>query len=133
MRRIQLLAGLLGGLVFWCMTGCNTDPFNQAQLSPDDLAGMPNHRLCEAYTWERAPNLRGELQRRKIFTEQEWQAIDTGQVFMGMSEVALMVALPGISRTRASRSNGVVTNEWFFARLTALRVRTENGRVVSFE
>jgi hypothetical protein len=134
MRRMQLLTGLFGGLMFWCMTGCSTHPLDSsAQLSPDDLAGMPNHRLCEAYTWERAPNLRGELQRRKIFTEQEWQAIDTGQVFMGMSEVALMVALPGISRTRASRSNGVVTNEWFFARLTALRVRTENGRVVSFE
>jgi hypothetical protein len=133
MRRMQLLTGLFGCLMFWCMTGCNTYPLNQTQLSPDDLAGMPDHRLCEVYTWNRAPNLRAELQRRKIFTEPEWQAIEAGQVVMGMSEVALMVALPGITRTRTLRSNGIVTNEWFFARVTALRVRTENGKVVSFE
>ena len=133
MRRMQLLAGLFGGLMFWCMLGCNTNPLNQTQLSPADLAGMPNHRLCEAYAWNRAPNLRAELQRRKIFTEPEWQAIEAGQVIVGMSEVALMVALPGITRTRTLRSRGVVTNEWFFARVTALRVRTENGKVVSFK
>ena len=134
MRRMQLLTGLLGGLMFWCITGCNTSPlYPSTQLSPDDLAGMPSHRLCEAYTWNRAPNLRAELQRRGTFTEREWQAIDTGQAVMGISEVALMVALPGITRTRTSRSNGVVTNEWFFARVTALRVRTVNGEVVWFE
>ena len=77
--------------------------------------------------------MEAELQRRGTFTELEWQAIRGRTVVMGMSEIALMVALPGITRTRTFRSNGVVTNKWHFARLTDLDVRTENGIVVWFE
>jgi hypothetical protein len=133
MRRMQLLTGLFWGLMLWCITGCTNYPLDQAQVSPDTLAGMPDHRLCQAYTWNRALNLEAELRRRGTFTELEWQAIKGRKVVMGMSEIALMVALPGVSRTRTHRSNGVVASEWYFARLTDLRIRTENGKVVWFE
>lgn len=132
MRRMQLLVGLLSGLMLWCITGCTNSPLDPAGLSSHALADVPDHQLCMAYSRNRAPNVRAELKRRGTFTELEWQAIDGRQVILGIGEMALMTALPGIECTDKQRSNGVVTKEWHYARVTATRIRTENGKVVWF-
>jgi hypothetical protein len=132
MRRMELLKGLLWGLMLWCVTGCVNYPLDPARLPADALADVPDHRLCLAYSQNRTPRLRAELKRRGTFTASEWRAITGREVIIGMSEMALVTALPGIERTRTIRSNGVVTNEWYFARLTDTTVRTENGKVVWF-
>ena len=132
MPRMQLLTGLLWGFLLWCVVGCTNYPVDPAKLSSDALADVPDHRLCLAYSRNRTPKLRAELKRRGTFTELEWRAITGRQVIIGMSEMALLTALPGIDRTRTIRSNDVVANEWHFARLTDITIRTENGKVVWF-
>ena len=132
MPRMQLLTGLLLTPILWCIMGCINTPLDPAQLSPDALAETPDHRLCEAYSRNRSPKLQAELERRGTFTELEWRAIKGRTVLMGMSEMALMTALPGITRTRTLRRNGVVTKEWYSARLKDVEVRTQNGKVVWF-
>ena len=138
MRQKRFQPGLLWALALGFVAGCadyriNDEHYlNPAFLSPEALAGVPDHRLCEAYSQNRAPKLRAELKRRGIFTELEWQAIDARKVLIGMSEMALMTALPGMTRMRTLRSNGVVTKKWFDARYSAKEVRTEDGRVVWF-
>jgi hypothetical protein len=138
MRRKKFQPGLLCALTLGFIAGCadyriNDEHYlNPAHLSPEALADVPDHRLCEAYSLNRAPRLRAELKRRGTFTELEWQAIDGRKVLMGMSEMALMTALPGMTRTRTLRSNGVITKEWYDARYSAIEVRTENGKVVWF-
>ena len=138
MRQL-LLTGLLWCLTLGCIPGCTgyrvndeyyTDP---AHLSPSALAEVSDHRLCEAYARNRAPRLRAELQRRGTFTELEWQAIEGRRVLMGIGEMALMTALPGIKCLHTLHDSGVVTKEWYFARVTDMKVRTENGKVVWFQ
>lgn len=74
MRRMQLLMGLLWDLPLWCITDCIDYPLNPAQLSPDALADVPDHLLCEACSRNRASRFQAELQHRGTFTELEWQA-----------------------------------------------------------
>jgi hypothetical protein len=141
MRRMQLLIAVLGSLILGFVTGCTEYRVNDeyaidpVHLSPEALAEVPDHRVCEAYAQTRTAKLQAELERRGVFTELEWQAIKARKVVTGMSETALMTALPGITRTRTLRSNGVVTKEWFYAKLSDqfVKVRTENGKVVSFD
>ena len=141
MRRMQLLTTVLGSVVLGFVTGCTEYRVNDeyavdpVHLSPEALADVPDHRVCEAYARNRASRLRAELERRGVFTELEWQAIKARTVLIGMSETALMTALPGITRTRTLRNNGVVTKEWYYAKLSDqfIKVSTENGKVVSFE
>ena len=130
MPRMQLLTGWLCSLLLWCIVGCSNYPIDPARLSSDALADVPDHQLCFAYSRSRSPRLRTELKRRGTFTESEWRAITGRFVIIGMSEMALITALPGIERICTTRSNGAVTNEWVFERLTATRIRTENGKVV---
>ena len=138
MRQSLLLTGLLCGLILGFGSGCTdyriNDEYytNPAYLSAEALAEVPEHRLCEAYAHNRDPRVRAELKRRDTFSELEWQAIDGRQVLMGIGEMALMTALADIKCTDTFRSNGVITKEWHYARVTALRVRTENGKVVWF-
>jgi hypothetical protein len=148
MRRTLLLTGLLWGLTLGCITGCteysvkdaeyaiiDADyPVDPAHLSQDALAEVPDHQVCRAYAKKRSPRLKAELERRGTFTESEWQAILEHQVVLGMGEMSLMTALPGIARTRTLRSSGVVTKEWYCAKLSDqfVKVRTENGKVVWF-
>ena len=95
---------------------------------------MPDHQVCQAYSKNRSPRLQTELERRGTFTELEWQAIRGRKVVLGMSEMALMTALQGITRTRTLRSKGVVSKEWYYGKLSEqfVKVRTENGKVVWF-
>ena len=132
MPRMQLLKGLLWGFLLCRVVGCANYPVDPTRLSPEALADVPDHQLCLAYSRNRLPRLRAELKRRGTFTELEWRAITGRQVIIGMSEMALLTALPGIDRTRTIRSNDVVANEWHFARLTDITIRTENGKVVWF-
>ena len=148
MRRTLLLTGLLWGLSLGYITGCteysikdaeyaiiDADyPLDPAHLSQETLAELPDHQVCQAYAKNRSSRLKVELERRETFTEIEWQAILERQVVLGMSEMALMTALPGIARTRTLRSSGVVTKEWYCAKVSDqfIKVRTENGKVVWF-
>lgn len=139
MRQTRLLTGLLWCFALVNVPGCTgyrinddyyTDP---AHLSPNALAEVPDHRLCEAYAHNRAPRVRAELQRRGTFTELEWQAIEGRTALVGIGEMALMTALPGIKCLHTVNDNGAVAKEWYYARVTDMQVRTENGKVVWFQ
>ncbi len=136
MRRTQFLTAVLGSLILGFVTGCTEYRVNDkytvdpAHLSPEALADVPDHLLCQAYAHNRTLTVRAELRRRGTFTDLEWQAIEGRQVVMGMSEMALMTALPGVTRTRTYRRNGVIAKEWYYARVFDIWVRTEKGKVV---
>ncbi len=140
MQRKQLLTGLLWGLTLGFMPGCTEYRINDeyaidpAHLSAETLADVPDHRVCEAYAKNRAPRLQAELERRGVFTALEWQAIKARKASIGIGEMALMTAMPGVTRTRTIRRNGVVVKEWYYAKRPDefVKVRTENGKVVWF-
>jgi hypothetical protein len=127
------------GLLLWFITGCTeysiTDaeyPIDPTRLSQEALAEVPDHQVRRAYAKNRSPRLQAELERRETFTALEWQAIKGRKVLMGIGEMALMTTLPGIKCMHTLRSKGVVTREWYCERLAAIKVRTENGKVVWF-
>ena len=131
-----LVWGLAGGFVTGCTDYRVNDEYNiePAHLSPEALAEVPDRRVCEAYAKNRSQRLKAELERREVFTDLEWQAIETRTPILGISEMALMTAMPGIARTRSWRSNGVLGKEWYCAKQSDqfVKVRTENGKVVWF-
>jgi hypothetical protein len=80
------------------MIGCAGSPMSLASLSPAQLENQSNASLAQGYGVIRDSEVRAELERRKVFTQQEWQLVDAKSVAVGMSELALIASqgLPGI-------------------------------------
>lgn len=102
------------------LSACAGSPARIAHMSQAELDQLTAVELCNAYAINRGDNVRraliardAELRElaeqglpdpvtgtppRPAFTEREWEAIDQRQVFIGMSEVAMICAwgLPNI-------------------------------------
>lgn len=94
-------------------TGCAGSPAQLAMLSAEQLQTVELGALCNAYTFSGHNNgkLRAELKRRdqalnemkergepinrEPFTDREWESIQSGTIFIGMSEPALWCSWGG--------------------------------------
>lgn len=47
------------------------------------------HRMCRSYNYHRGEDQKAALKAAGIFTEREWDAIDSKKIFIGMSYLAL--------------------------------------------
>ena len=59
-------------------------------MDPADLARVETLLLCNAYSRfdDHDAKIKPELQRREVFTPDEWEAIEQHRIFIGMSEMA---------------------------------------------
>jgi hypothetical protein len=75
------------------LISCAGSPFNISRMSPDELQNQDILPLCRAYSheWHKGnENIRAELIRRNVFTTDEMQMIDQGQIGIGMSQMAVI-------------------------------------------
>lgn len=94
------------------LAGCAGSPIEVSSQSAEQLRTETWWNLCNAYAFggHRNPRIRAELKLRDTelagmiargelddgnrprqpFSDREWQAVDVGQIFIGMSEAALI-------------------------------------------
>jgi len=112
---------------------------NLASLSPAQLSTQPNGVLANGYGVIRAPGVRAELERRKVFTRQEWQLIDAKSVAVGMSELALLASqgVPGIYGAVNTTVTASGANKQYMYRETTYHrptyVYVDNGKVSAYQ
>jgi hypothetical protein len=122
-----------------CFSGCAGSPASIVMKSPAELTAQNDLELARAYGTIRNAQVRAELERRKLFTLQEWQLIETKSVGIGMSEAALLAAkgLPvGYGGMRTTVTAQGERKEYLF-RMTEfhrpLLVTLENGKVSAYQ
>ena len=83
-----------------------------APYSDDQIARAYEAFAFDRYFWGAdQPKLRADLERRGVFTKEEWAAIDEHRVFPGMSSRAVMCALgPPVDMTSAVRGTTIVVS-----------------------
>ncbi|MDD5584928.1 MAG: hypothetical protein PHV55_07735 [Candidatus Omnitrophica bacterium] len=72
------------------LTGCAGSPVRLSFMSPSQLQGQNTITLCNAYATTKSKKIRDEIYRRREIKESEWEAIDSGSIFIGMSELGLI-------------------------------------------
>lgn len=121
------------------LAACSGSPARIAMMSADDLRGENAFNLCNAYAMNRTDKARGELMRRNLITDEEWSAIETKAIFIGMSELALVCAwgIPStygaINRTTTSRGD---RKQWVYRPCPNCRaqyVYSENKKVTAWQ
>lgn len=112
---------------------------NMASLSPSQLTTQSNGALANGYGIVRDSEVRAELERRKIFTSQEWPLIDAKSVAVGMSELALLASqgLPGIYGGVNTTVTASGASKQYVYRLTEYHkptyVYVDNGKVTAYQ
>jgi len=99
-------------------------------MSPEQLARIDNLALCAAYDDSRAPNVRAELIRRNLLTDEEWTLIDQHKVRRGMSICALYASWGYPMRSRKSVGSWGVHIQHIYVNAY---VYTENGIVTAWQ
>lgn len=124
MRNIICIFGLL------FFVGCAGSPMAISIKSPEELKTVPDEQLCSAYA-----KLKTELIARDLFTDKEWQAIEQGSVYVGMSKNAMLAAIPRIYLTNTSNLGDYGKYEEYSEPLSfeALRIYLLEGKVVSYK
>lgn len=94
----KTITHLILGLGAALLIGCAGSPINLSSMSPAQLTSQSDATLAQGYGVIRDPDVRAELERRKLFSRTEWQLIDAKSVAVGMSELALIASqgLPSI-------------------------------------
>ncbi|WP_290890620.1 hypothetical protein [Arenimonas sp.] len=72
------------------IAGCASSPLALSVAGKDALQAESADKLCFAYALMKPAGVRAELERRQLFTAQEWQRIEKGYWWVGMSEAALL-------------------------------------------
>lgn len=77
-------------LTTFVLAGCAGSPIALSSASDEELRAQPVERLCVAYALMKPVRVRAELDRRALFSAEEWRAIEGGRWWIGMSEAALI-------------------------------------------
>ena len=102
---------LLPIFVLSILYGCAGSPMRIGSMSPEELRGVNQYNLCNAYHNNKDQEVRAELDRRNVLSKSEWSLIDSGYIQVGISELALTCLRGGI----IPGVNGVVnttTGSW---------------------
>ncbi len=81
---------LLSTVILVLLTSCAGSPGPISKMDAEELAQVAIVYLCYSYSSSEKHDvkIRPELERRNIFTEREWAAIDQHKIFIGMSALA---------------------------------------------
>jgi hypothetical protein len=135
----KYLHHILSAALAVTLIGCAGSPMNMASLSPAQLATQSDAALANGYGVIRDPEVRAELERRKVFTRQEWQLIDAKSVAVGMSELALLASqgLPGIYGGVNTTVTASGASKQYVYRATDYHkpayVYVDNGKVTAYQ
>jgi hypothetical protein len=130
-----------GSLLAVCalaLAACANSPAALATMSPEKLAQQNSQVLCHALGVNNSKKARQELERRQIFTAEEWQLINSKTVGIGMSELALVCTLgtpiPGYGTINTSVSAAGTTRQYVYRHpmLGTRYVYVSNGVVTSY-
>ena len=83
-------------IILGVLAGCAGSPVRIAMMDDEDLSRVEAIDLCFAYARfdDSDSKIKAELLRRDVFSEQEWRAVDTHKIFIGMSELAFRCSWP---------------------------------------
>ncbi len=116
--------------IAFVLSACAGSPARIAGMSPDELKNEDSRKLCGAYAFNRAENVKKELLRRNAISSGEWKAIDEKKMEAGMSELALVCSFGQPSMMVKEGEN----QRWLYHRCTACPatvVLISNGKVTS--
>lgn len=91
---------------------------------------LDSRKLCHNFSRSRQPLVRAELQKRKLFSSDEWELIDKKQVRIGMTELALICSW---GDTKRNRSVGAWGEHIQYVYPSNSFVYVENGVVTSWQ
>jgi len=120
------------------LASCAGSPARLANASAEELSTQNDVALCNAYSINKSANVRDELVRRNAITFYDWNLIDTSQVEIGMSELAL-ICMPGsggtwgfVGETVTADGTARSWNHKSCQSCAMKRVITVNGKVASW-
>ena len=85
------------------IVGCAGSPLAISLMSAGDLKNVNDQQLCAAYAYSKSKTVKAELLDRNLFDDREWEAIQGGNVFVGMSKNAMLAARPNLYLTGISQ------------------------------
>jgi hypothetical protein len=130
-RKVMILAAAAACAV---VTGCAAppDPATVQSLSLHDLCWSINSAKIVGHGGLVAGL--GELRRRKLFTEADISAIGTRQIFIGMSESAMVCAFAGVfDAVNTTRTAYGVDVQYVVTSLYGPYIYTTNGKVTAVQ
>lgn len=134
-RAVHLVLALLA-------TGCGGSGAHVATLSPEALERVDALQLCAAYGDAQGAGsgaVKGEIMRRGLLTDQEWQAAAERRIFVGMTACGLLAARgdprPAGSIDRLGMRTGPYL-QWVYRAgdgTPPLYIYTDNGRIIGWQ
>lgn len=129
----------------FCIVSCAQvdirSPLLMGQLSDAGLRNQTDNDLCDAYAKELIKNerVKKELEARNKLSPQDWKAIRTGKLYVGMSELALICTwgLPGRYDHISVHEDGfnvrkTYSYQYFEDYPTVSIAKIQNGKVASW-
>lgn len=123
-------------IVLAALGGCAGSPWEISNRSGEQLEDTPTERILWAYSsgrsqLEPSKNLRAELERREVFTAEEWERIDSGRLQLGDSK-EMVLATYGEPRSRGGSTwQGLGSYEYWH--YNGLCITFSGGRIVGFD
>ncbi len=112
------------------LSGCAGSPASIMTASPGQLRSMETLDLINAWSVTGSENARMELNRRQVFSAQEWELIKRHQVAIGMSKAALYASQGFPNGGRTITEAGVTLKGFFYRTQTVYLI---NDKVVRIE
>lgn len=109
-------------VVLAVIAGCSA----YAGRSESDIATASDDELLWDYGKHGLPAVRAEIEKRNLFSDEEWRAIDRRVVYIGMSEAALFASWGWRPADFSYIASGVKAREYRYGSRTVLVI---NGRV----
>lgn len=104
--------------------------------SDDYLAAQDHDALCQGYyIGTGKERLRAELERRGEISPEEWSAIETREIYLGMGAPAVVCAIGRPERVNTTTRAGAVSEQWVYGDLLrgTSYVYIRDGRVDSIQ
>lgn len=125
------------------ISGCAGSPSEINSRSAEKLVEVDTRTLCGSYGSQNSPfsmgspskTLRSEIERRGVFTPQDWALIDAHLIKPGMSELALLASRGYPNSSSKTETESMKTRYWTMSRINTSevepRVILEGDKVVS--
>lgn len=98
------------------LLGCQGSPVQVNQLTPDQLADVPDRNVCLAYSHGGRAHIREEIQRRGLVDEQDWTLIDQGQIRIGMNYCGGLAAWGRPAAVNTTTTAHGTDRQWVYER-----------------
>ena len=112
--------------------GCHGSPMSVSLMTTAELQEVSNEQLCAGYAFAQSEKIRHEIERRNLFSTEEWKHIETESIYIGMSKLAMLATVKNVYFNALTTTQNGVMEQWKTLGEPSLYIYLLDDKVVSW-